>query len=104
MLGDTDNSDLTLTDEEIAYFLSTEGNALAAAVAGVSAIIAKYGRLVDTTTGSISKSYSQLVASFKTLKDELEKKLASGAAPVFDDYVDTDPKFTVDMMENNTSS
>lgn len=67
MIGDTDSASPQLTNEEITYLLTEHGTVRAASVAACRGLAAKYSRFADQSTGSISISYSQISASYRTL-------------------------------------
>lgn len=83
LIGDTVSTDPQLSDEELQWFLDTEGSVNGAAAAAVRSLIAKYARLVDKSVGDLSLSYSQRVAAYKALLATIERRQAIGsAAPV----------------------
>jgi len=75
-IGDTDTNDQQLTDSEVAYYLSENGSVIGAAFGAVSAIIAKYARLVDEAVGDLKVSYSQRLAAYKELRSQLKSRRA----------------------------
>lgn len=78
LIGDTDETEKLLTDEEINYFLSFFNNvALNASIRCCETIIAKSSRLVDETAGSVSLSFSQRAAQFRSLLADLRTRLAT---------------------------
>lgn len=68
LLGDTDEDDQQLSDEELNYLLTENDDSVTAA--GLSAcrrMIAKYSRYVDQKTGDIDTKYSQRLGHYRTL-------------------------------------
>ena len=53
LIGDTDTSDQQLVNEELDYLLTEHGAVGPAGIAACRAMIGKYARLVDQSTGSI---------------------------------------------------
>lgn len=76
LIGDTDTNDQQVSDEEIAYLLTSEGSVPGAAVAAVQALIAKFSRLVDKSVGDLSISYSQRVGQYEKLLRQLVQRRA----------------------------
>lgn len=101
-IGDTNNSDMALSDEEVEYFLSTGGSSIRAAILAVNALIARYSPLVDTSVGQVSKSYSQRIDNYKELLKKLESELIGDVEVVFDSHISNDPLFTEGMMDINS--
>ena len=71
LIGDTDTSQQQLSNEEITYLLTAGGTVRAAALAACRSLSAKYSRLVDQSTGSISISYSQLAKQYQALANDI---------------------------------
>jgi len=76
LIGDTDVNSPQLGDSEILYAISSEGNALLAAVACATALQARYSRLSDESVGDVSKSYSQRADAFEKLAKALRRRNA----------------------------
>lgn len=76
LVGDTDQSDPQLEDEEILFALGDNNNRLySAAVMCVNLILSKYSRLVTIELDeAIKENYSDLIANFKELRKELTNK------------------------------
>lgn len=77
LVGDTDETDRQLEDEEIYFFLAqTSTDVYAAASIAARAIAAKYARLVDTTVDEtgIRARYDQRQKSYSDLAVLLEKQ------------------------------
>jgi hypothetical protein len=103
LIGDTLSSDWQFSDAEISSLLTTEGSPLSAAVAGAHALAAKYARLIDTSTGDISKAFSQRMENYKELAKRLKERLAVSSGDILvDNYIDNDSLFSVNMMKNNS--
>lgn len=97
LIGDTDTTDQQISDEEIAYLLSTEGSDVnRAAARAVRSIMAKYARLVDKSVGDLRVSYSQRLAAYKELASELEDRATRRAgAAVFAGGISQSQKDTI---------
>jgi hypothetical protein len=77
LIGDTDQSDQQIQNEEIIFALSQgSDDVYAAAAISARAIAARYGRLVDTAVDQtgISAKYSQRQKTYHDLSTELEKQ------------------------------
>lgn len=74
VIGDTDEDDELLQDEEIDAALSNEGNKYAAAAICADAIAAKFAREADKTVGPLSISASQKGERYLKLADKLRKQ------------------------------
>lgn len=88
LTGDTDStmdSNLTLSDEEIAAFLLINGDSVtAAAIASAKALHAKFARLPDTqVVGVGSVSAGQVAKNLAAVAAGLAADASNGAAPVF---------------------
>jgi len=70
-IGDTDSRDEQLADEILDELLVTWGAVAGAAVAAVQLLMAKYSRLVSSTTGPISTQHSNRLAAYQTIMGEL---------------------------------
>lgn len=80
---DTDSTDQLLTDEEIAFLLSTYGDALSSAIAALEALAAKYARQVDTSVDRVSEAASQRAERYAALADSLKTRQVTFALPTF---------------------
>jgi hypothetical protein len=81
-LGDTDSSDPLITDEELDYLLTSEGDPLHAALMAAQSLAAKYGRQVDyQQPNDISESQSQRSEAFAAIADRLERRISRNASP-----------------------
>jgi len=82
LVGDTDTSDQQVTDEEIAYAISSEGSVKTAAAFVCRTIAAKYARFVDKSVGDLKLSYSQRQTAYIKLAEKFESDSSiSNAAP-----------------------
>lgn len=84
LVGDTDATDpLPLSDAQIAYFLTENGdNARLAAAEAADLLAAYYARKADTSNGKLSVSASQRSVAFGKVAARLRNK-AGAAAEVF---------------------
>lgn len=77
LIGDTDEDNQRITDEELTYLLGVHADQGAsysnylAASAACRALAAKYASLRDKTVGSLSISYSQTYQHFLELAEQL---------------------------------
>lgn len=77
ILGDTNEKDQLLHDEEIAYMLvQNRLNPYAAALDGCQAIMAKLSRSTDESVGSVSIHFSQRLAGYEKLLATLKRRQA----------------------------
>lgn len=99
-IGDTDENDPQLQDQEIELFLSDSPNALRAAYECALAIAARYARQIDTRVGAVSTHASQMQKAYEQLACNLRARMMrSGAAPVAGGRgATTLPFFRRDMM------
>jgi len=113
-IGDTDATDPQLTNEEIAFLLDrNDDNTLCASISAIQNIMAKFSRLCDETTGRVRVAFDQRFAHYKTMYDELKKRLSetsdldvySGGISISDKDTlreDTDavqPAFQIDQFD-----
>jgi hypothetical protein len=71
LIGDTETTRQLVSDEEIAWALTQETTPRRAAAICCDAIVAKFAKDVDSSTGSISRSGSQLQDQYRKLGIEL---------------------------------
>ena len=112
LVGDTDTSDQQLSNEELAYLLTEHGAVRPAGIAACRAMIGKYARLVDQSTGSIRISYSQRIKHYQFLLGEIRRGRlvapyaggisVSDAETVNEDTDRAAPTFSVGMHDNPT--
>lgn len=113
LIGDTDDLEWLMADEEIDYILTLEPVTLYAAARCCDQIATKFGRMVDTRIGSLSLSASQKSKRYTELAATLRHQGArDGATPIVPAIsiadkmaaeIDEDrvpPKFTREMMRN----
>lgn len=75
LVGDTDNEDLLLTNEQVLFALNQTGNDVyAAAAICARAIAGKYSRQVDTRFESVASDYSQRAENYYKLARRLERE------------------------------
>lgn len=83
LMRDTvETADATISDEEIAWLLSENGNNVYLAAAdGAMEVAAKYAGLVQTkTVGSLSLTYAARSQSFKNTADNLRERAGTKTA------------------------
>lgn len=95
LIGDIDDSDPQLTDEELDYYLAEEGNVAGAAVAAVRGLIALYSRQADKAVGDLRLSYSQRSKGYQTLLKELQARRSARIAGPFAGGISKSRKKTV---------
>lgn len=98
-IGDTDTTAAELLDEEIAYFLSTEGSVLGAAARACEALAAKYARQFDFQTDDQSFKRSQISKAYADKAKELRAR-AGGVSTVSPTRIDG---YSDDIANNETS-
>lgn len=115
LIGDTDNKDQLLLDEEIEYCLSIYNNAPNnAAIRCCETIVAKFSRLANEKVGQVSIDFKDKAEGYRALLRDLRSRLAmedavpySGGISVSDKLTQVQnndrvrPDFTKHMMENN---
>jgi hypothetical protein len=82
LIGDTDNTDPIVQDEEIAYAVAQEANNRLAAIRIVRSLIGKYSRKVDKSVGDLKISYSQIAKNYTDLAKFLEESDDNLYAPI----------------------
>lgn len=80
-IGDTDQADPQLQDEEIGYMLSQNGTPLWAAVSCCSALAAKYARQADKRLGKTAISAGQRMQHYLDLEKLLRRRAVSMVTP-----------------------
>jgi hypothetical protein len=73
LLGDTDNTDLLLSDGEIGFLLSEWSNVYDAAAAGADQLAAQFSREIDYSGDGISTTTSELQQQFIQLATQLRQ-------------------------------
>lgn len=83
LIGDTDQCDVLLQDEEIQSFLRLYNQTpLNAAIRCCETIIAKLSRRPDEQVGQVRISYSQQAKAYRALLSDLQNRIATeNAAP-----------------------
>lgn len=71
LIGDTDNNNLRLTDEEVAWLVSKYPTPIVAAYQGALRLFTRFTGMVDKTVGPTSLRYSGLATQYKALMDQL---------------------------------
>jgi hypothetical protein len=79
LVGDTDEDDQLLQDEEIDWLLTTQSDPDQAAVLAAEAIAAKFAREADTTNEGLSISKSQRSKSYRDLVKVLASRVSTRA-------------------------
>lgn len=84
-IGDTDQADQLVQDEEIDFLLGRYSDPLAAAAHAAEALAAKFARLVDKTLGDYSVKLSQKVEHYRQLAKSLDD-MAKGKLKLVSPY------------------
>lgn len=74
LIGDTDQDDQLLQDEEIEYLLSVESNVYRAASKAARSIAAKFSREAEKSIGDYSIKANQRAEAYKRLMKDLEEE------------------------------
>lgn len=82
LIGDTDEADQLVQDEEIDYLVTTFGDATLSAAYACQALSAKYARKVDKFVGDLRIYMSQKAANFQAQADRLFTAAGGSATPV----------------------
>lgn len=77
LIGDVDGVDPQLTDEEIAFYITSEGSTYKAAAAAARGLMSLYARKADKSVGDLSISYSQRQTHYAALAADLSRRAAS---------------------------
>lgn len=98
LIGDTDEGDPLLQDEEIQFYINQFPNDInRAALASVNVIITRICSTPDYTLGPYSESNSSRLKAFQSIKAELDAKITGYNAPAMETPT-TQPIFGYDMM------
>lgn len=98
-IGDTDEDDPLLYDEEIAFELSQSGSVISAAIALCLRIASKLSSSsIDYTLGPHQVNLSQRAENFRKLAEDLKKELSHKGAPSY--TASRRPVFDINMMTN----
>ena len=74
-IGDTDQEDPLLSDEEIDALIELEGSPLKATITALEHLAAKFSRQADTNNTGLAVSASQRAKAFAERAQELRKRL-----------------------------
>lgn len=75
LIGDADDTDFRVTDEEIAFYLSeTSDDVYAASIVACRALAARYAGLGDTSIDGVTIRYSEIAKNYTALATRLEKQ------------------------------
>lgn len=77
LIGDTDETDILLQDEDIQFFLDSYGNLKIAASQAAMAISAKFSREADKQVGMLRISFSIRANNYNKLSKELKLNASS---------------------------
>lgn len=94
LVGDTDTNNQLVTDEEIAYAITTEGSNLSAASRVAQTIAAQFARRTDEEVGDLKKWYSQRYAQYMSLSKSLGKRGTIATATPYAGGISVDDKDT----------
>jgi hypothetical protein len=98
MIGDTDSTNQLAQDEELSYWLSTEGGGVVqAAIASLEALAATYSTKADRVIGPLSIKYSQISANLCTRAQGLRIDRIALGAQVYAGGIDVDDKRTGEL-------
>ncbi len=114
LIGDTNDKDQQLFNEEINWFISQRGEVYGAAADACRRLAAKYSRDVDTTQGELHRLYSARQRAYADRAIELDSrsKLLGPGAPYAGGISQSDkrtvegnsdrvqPNFTIGMTDN----
>ncbi len=115
-VGDTNEADPLLTDNELEYALAEGGTIKGAAALAAEWISAKFARQADKSVGDLSISYSQRAQQYAALAVRLRGRTARVVLPYFGGIsqsakdareADTDrvkPAFTTTMLDDPATS
>ena len=83
LLGDTNQNDQQLQDEEITFAISTRGSIFGAAAMGALSIASSFSRKADTTTGELRTLYSSQARAYAARAETYEQQATerSGGLP-----------------------
>lgn len=83
LVGDTDEYDPLVQDEEINFAIALKGPGYGAAWVIANALAAKFTRQVTASAGGISTSASERASQYTALAATMYNMLASGVVPSF---------------------
>jgi len=103
LIGDTDQTDQLLSDEEITYLLDEWGTVYLAAARAAKVIAAKFSRQADKSVGDLRISLSQKAQMYMSLANDLERlAMTTSVYPSWEEP-EEDARFEVGMMENDST-
>jgi hypothetical protein len=76
LIGDNDENNEFLSDEEISYYIVKRGEGLPAAIGAAYALQAKFSKLADETAGDVEVKWSQRARTALALAESLSRQLA----------------------------
>jgi hypothetical protein len=79
-IGDTYPDDKQISDCEIKFLLSKEGNVLEASICAVQSLIALYARDFDNKSKSMS---AQVTANYRLMLASLKEKRSNNLSPIY---------------------
>jgi hypothetical protein len=83
LLGDTDDGDPQLWDEEIEKLLTDESTVLRAAARGAERLAFKYARQVSMRVGAVSQNLSDIAPRYEALAKQLRRQASSSSVMVY---------------------
>lgn len=84
MIGDVDEDDAQISDEEIAYLIAKTGSADGAAYAAATALSAKFSRLAisEKQVGDLRIKYTDRAGAYRTMAGDILSGTGSGSDPI----------------------
>lgn len=118
LVGDTDNSDPLLQDQEIIWLLGMYNQApINTAIRACEAIMTKFARMANETVGQVKIDFNQKYKAYQEMRAELQRRLATedatpfaGGISISQKHVENQnrdrvlPDFTKHMQENEQIS
>ncbi len=100
LVGDTDDGDKLLRDEEITYALAKTGGVITASIRCCEMIMAKFSRLADESVGPLRIDYSQKSKGYRAMISQLRERLfVDGVTPYAGGISKTDKKFNDQQLD-----
>jgi len=103
-IGDTNQEDQLISDEEINYCLASEKNTLAAAARCCEVIARKFARQADKAIGRTRIAASQKSKAYRELAKQLRNKVTAYSGIPYEYYtacgVEVESIFTKGMTDN----
>lgn len=97
MLGDTDEEDPLMEDEEIQYYIDGSGSTTVAAIKCIDTALARIAAVPEYKLGPYQESTGNRVAFLNSLRKQLEDESTKYNAPLAESPT-TKPVFGYDMM------